>query len=85
MDHRSANILEDYAALIRRKGLAVPAVFFLEMYKPLSVVASEGLRFFSPFLSPFVSRERLVLFFELLNDRTNLEWLIHLIEKKGER
>ncbi len=90
MDHTDRKTepapVERAALWIVEKGLAMPAVFLLEMHKPVAPVGSMMLLGAMPFLGPFVgfgAIERAALFAE---DRGNIERLIRRIEElDGER
>lgn len=74
-------ILERIAQGIVRRGMAAPAVLFLELNKPLSFVASQSLIVLTPFLAPFVGIENVHRFSQLLEKRENVERLIDRIEQ----
>jgi len=74
-------LVETFAHAIVRKGLATPAVFLLELHKPVAPLGSVLLLGAMPFLAPFVgfsTLERLALFVE---ERSNVERLIARIEE----
>lgn len=74
-------ILERIAQGIVRRGMAAPAVLFLEMNKPLSFVASQSLIVLTPFLAPFVGIDNVYRYSRLLEQRENVERLIERIEQ----
>lgn len=63
------------------KGFVTPAVFFLELMKPLSLLGSHALVFFGPILTPFIRQEKYYRATELLEDPKNVEFLISEIER----
>lgn len=67
---------------IKKRGLEVPAVFFLEMHKPLANVAGQASIVFSPFLAPFIGMNNVHDYSRLMMDRENFERLIASIEEK---
>jgi hypothetical protein len=73
--------LERIAQGIVRRGMAAPAVLFLELNKPLSFVASQSLIVLTPFLAPFVGLENVHRYSRLLEKRENVELLIERIEQ----
>ena len=77
-------IIETVAEKIVRFRMSVPAVLFLEMSKPMSVLGSSALVFFGPFITLFVDSTKFYQFTELLEDRENIEKVISAIEKKEE-
>ncbi len=85
MDHTEQETesaaVERAARWIVEKGLATPAVFLLEMHKPVAPLGSMMLLGAMPFLGPFVGFgviERAALFAE---DRGNVERLITRTEE----
>lgn len=77
-------IIETVAEKIVRFRMSVPAVLFLEMSKPMSVLGSSALVFFGPFITLFADSTKFYQFTELLEDRENIEKVISAIEKKEE-
>ena len=75
-------LLDKVADQIVRRGLTVPAVFFLESSKPLSYVGSQALLFLEPFIRAFLDMESYGRFVRLLEDRDNYERLIETIEER---
>jgi len=80
-DEQRDAILERIAQGIVRRGMAAPAVLFLELNKPLSFVASQSLVVLTPFLAPFVGVENVHRYGRLLEKRENVERLIDRIEQ----
>jgi hypothetical protein len=80
-DEERDAILERIAQGIVRRGMAAPAVLFLELNKPLSFVASQSLLVLTPFLAPFVGIENVYRYSRLLEKRENVERLIERIEQ----
>jgi acyl-CoA reductase-like NAD-dependent aldehyde dehydrogenase len=73
-------LIEKIADGVVKRGMATPAVLFLEMHKPLSFAASQSLIVTSPLIGPFVGVERLQAAAQVLKDRDNIERLICRIE-----
>jgi hypothetical protein len=61
--------------------METPAILFLEMHKPLSFIASQGLVTTSPLIAPFIGIENVQIASQLLADRKNVELLIDRIEE----
>ncbi len=80
-DEERDAILERIAQGIVQRGMAAPAVLFLELNKPLSFVASQSLIVLTPFLAPFVGLENVHRYSRLLEKRENVELLIERIEQ----
>ncbi|MGI6620786.1 MAG: hypothetical protein ACOX35_04950 [Bacillota bacterium] len=77
-EKRRDEIVEAIAQKAKQYGLAVPAIFFLEMNKPLSYIGGQVMHFFSPMIGVFFETfEDYAYFFD---DRKNVELLIQRIE-----
>jgi hypothetical protein len=76
----SEQLIEQLAWQISRWRLAQPAIFFLEVTKPLSFVASQGLLLCEPILGFFYGEPRIGDYANLLANRSNVEHLIARIE-----
>jgi hypothetical protein len=73
-------VLDKIASQVVGRGLETPAILFLEMHKPLTFMASQGLVVTSPLLAPLIGFERVHTVSRLLEDRSNVERLIRRIE-----
>ncbi|HIN26338.1 MAG TPA: hypothetical protein EYM74_03405 [Candidatus Marinimicrobia bacterium] len=69
------------AARIHRSGLVTPAIFFLELTKPLALIGSHGMIFFGPIINAFINTEGYYKAAELFEEPANVELLIREIEK----
>jgi len=65
-------------------GFVTPAVFFLEMVKPMSLLGSHFLVFIGPLVSAFLRADRYYRATELLEEPRNVEFLISEIERLDE-
>ncbi len=63
------------------RGFVTPAVFFLELMKPFSLLGSHALVFFGPMITAFMDKEKYYRVTELLEDPKNVEFLITEIER----
>jgi len=80
---RRDEIIEAIAKRIDQFGMLVPAIFFLEMNKPLSYIGGQAMHFFAPIVSVFFNTfEDYAYFFE---DRKNVELLIQKLESLSEK
>ncbi|NCO42754.1 MAG: hypothetical protein COZ06_24215 [Armatimonadetes bacterium CG_4_10_14_3_um_filter_66_18] len=79
-DERDA-LIDSCARRIVGYGLETPAIFLLEMHKPLSFLGSQALLFASPCLAPFMGLERTEDFAALLNEPANVDLLLDRIEE----
>jgi len=77
-------VISRIAQKIIDKGFVTPAVFFLELMKPLSLLGSHALVFFGPILTAFVRQDRYYRATELLEDPQNVEFLLTEIERIDE-
>jgi hypothetical protein len=80
----------DQDELIRRlanevsgRGLAAPAILFLEFYRPLSYLGGQCLFLAQPLLDCFVDSSALTHFAELLDNGDAVESLIRCLEEKA--
>lgn len=79
--HSDRQLITRLAQKIVQHGLAVPAVFFLEMVKYLSFFGGQLMVFFGPIITVFVQSESYYRYAELLEDRKNVEFLLSEIER----
>ena len=63
------------------RGFVTPAVFFLELMKPFSLLGSHALVFFGPIITAFMHKDKYYRITELLEDPKNVEFLISEIER----
>jgi len=77
-DKRRDEIIEAIAKRVQQFGLIVPAIFFLEMNKPLSYIGGQAMHFFAPIVGVFFDTfEDYAYFFD---NRQNVELLIQKLE-----
>ena len=62
-------------------GLVTPAVFFLEMSKPLALLGSHSMVFFGPIVNAFVRTDGYYRAAEIFETPENFEFLISEIER----
>ena len=74
-------LILDLAHKIVKHGMAVPAIFFLEMVKYMSFFASQLLVFFGPVITVFIQSESYYKITHLLEERQNVEFLMIEIER----
>jgi len=75
------NLISDLAEKVVSRGMAVPAIFFLDMMKYLSFFGGQLMVFFGPIITAFISSQSYYKFAELLEDRNNVEFLLAEIER----
>ena len=78
-------LISNLAKKIVRHGLAVPAIFFLEMVKYLSFFGSQLMVFFGPIITVFITSSLYYKYAELLEDRNNIEFLLLEIERLSSK
>jgi hypothetical protein len=74
-------MIEKFAQMVDARGLHVPAIWFLELHKPLTFFASQSLLLSSGFLAPVFGPKKVQQFAKLLESRDNIELLIRRIEE----
>ena len=79
--------LKNLAHRIINSGLITPAIFFLEIIKPMSLLGSHALIFLGPILNSFIQSEDYYRKIEVFEKPENIELLLEMIEKidKNER
>ena len=77
-------LVDRVAEAVVRRGLQTPAVFALEIHRPVSFVASQGLIVLGPLLGPLLGLERMQNASRLLREPDGIEALIRRIEERAE-
>jgi hypothetical protein len=77
--------LAELSDLIVLRGFAEPAVFFLEMYKPLGGLCREFMVFLGPLVALFLGQKAATHITDLLSVPANVDELIQLIESRRMR
>jgi len=72
--------LQRLAEKIHGSGFVTPAVFFLEMTKPLALLGSHALVFFGPVLNAFIQSENYYRTVQVFEESANIELLLQMIE-----
>tara|TARA_Y100000814_G_scaffold230455_1_gene174355 strand:+ start:2137 stop:2400 length:264 start_codon:yes stop_codon:yes gene_type:complete len=75
-------IINNLASKIVNRGLAVPAIFFLESTKYITFIGSQFLVFLGPIATCFINNNKYYNIAEILEDRNNIELLILEIENR---
>ena len=81
-DERGA-LLETVALAVRRRGLQTPALFFIEMNRPLGFTACQGLIALAPFIAPLLGLDRVQKLGRLLADPRAVDELVTRLESPG--
>jgi len=74
-------LISNLAQKIVRHGMAMPAIFFLEMVKYMSFIGSQLMVFFGPVITVFIQSESYYKITHLLEERQNVEFLMLEIER----
>ena len=75
--------LQRAADEVCRRGLAVPAVFFLELYKPVTRLLHSGALVCAPLVTALFGARRLELVLSALESPARVERLIVMIEERS--
>ena len=79
---QNQKLIEQLARKIERWRLVEAAIPILEVAKPFSFIASQGLLLCEPLLSFFYDQPRVADYAELLADRSNMERLISRLSQE---
>ncbi len=83
-EERRAELIEAMARFAVERGLAAPAIIFLELHRPLAFIGSQAGIVFSPFLVALFGFERVDEYTQLMSERENWDRLIERIEELEE-
>jgi len=83
-EERKEELIEALARFVVERGLAAPAVLFLELHCPLAFVGSQAGIVFSPFLVALFGFQRVDEYTQLMSERENWDRLIERIEELEE-
>ena len=73
-------MIEKIADWVVKRGMAVPAILFLESVRPLSYVGAQVVVFFAPALEFLFDPVRISTFVNLMEDKRNVGILLQEIE-----
>ena len=85
LEEQDRQFLERIAKKIHDSGFVTPAVFFLEMTKPLSLLGSHALVFFGPIINAFIQSENYYRSVQVFEESANVELLLQMIESLEEQ
>ena len=74
-------LISNLAEKIVKHGMAVPAIFSLEMVKYMSFIGSQLMVFFGPVITVFIQSESYYKITHLLEERQNVEFLMLEIKR----
>ena len=81
---QSEQLIEQLTEQISRWRLTMPAILLLQVTRPLSLIASQGLLLCQPFLSFVYDAPRVADYAEMLADRANIDRLVARLEAEEE-
>ncbi len=74
-------LIEQLAERIARRGLTAPAVILLEIFKPYSFIASQGLLLCQPLAGLLSLGGQVGAYADLLAERSNVDRLLACLEQ----
>jgi hypothetical protein len=80
-DQESEQLIEQLTQRVNRWNLKLPAILFLQVTRPLSFLASQGMLLCQPVLSFFWASQRITAYAELLGDRAHIDRLVARLEE----
>ena len=83
--HDTQLLIDKVAKKIVHLKLGFVAILFLESVRPLNIVSSQILHFFTPFVHSFGDFKDYENFAYLLEDRKSIDLLLDAIEKEEEK
>ncbi len=75
-----ADLVSRLAREVVRRGMATPALAFLEMSQPLNFVTSQALHFFQPMITAVADTSAPEAFATLLEHRGSIDYICRTIE-----
>jgi hypothetical protein len=75
-------LFDQIAEQVVRRGLVTPAVFFLELHRPLGFLAGQATHVLSPFLGALFGLGNVHRLARLLEDPTSVDRLLERIEQR---
>jgi hypothetical protein len=78
-------VVEKVCAEVVRRGLATPALVFLEVFRPLNYLGSQVMHFFRPIVSVILDGDGYRHFSEFLEHRQSVDYLRGRIEELDDQ
>jgi len=82
---RRGQLIDRLVEQITRRGLTVPAVLLLDLFRPFSFIASQGLLLCQPLSTWMNAEQQIADYAGLLADRSNLDHLVARLEQGANR
>jgi len=80
LTQQDIQFIKNIAKRIYNSGLVTPAVFFLEMTKPLALLGSHFLIFLGPVVNAFIQSDKYYRSAQVFEEPKNIERLLQAIE-----
>ena len=80
LDEQDKLFIERIAKKIYDSGFTTPAIFFLEMTKPLALLGSHFLIFLGPVINSFIQSDNYYRSVQVFEESANIEYLLKKIE-----
>ena len=81
LDKQDKLFIERIAKKIYDSGFTTPAIFFLEMTKPLALLGSHFLIFLGPVVNSFIQSDNYYRSAQVFEESANIEYLLKKIEQ----
>ncbi len=81
LSDQDKNFITRLAKRIQTSGFVTPAIFFLEMTKPLALLGSHAMVFFGPIVNSFIKADGYYRAAELFEEPDTIEFLLSEIER----
>ena len=81
---QSEQLIEHLTKQISRWRLTVPAILFLQVTRPLTFIASQGLLLAQPLLSFVYDAPRIEDYAQLLSDKASIDQLVSRLEEEEQ-
>jgi len=78
-------VVDKVCAEVVRRGLAAPALLFLEVFRPLNYLGSQVMHFFRPIVNIVLDGDGYRHFSEFLEHRQSVDYLRERIEELDDR
>lgn len=78
-------VVDKVCAEVVRRGLAAPALLFLEVFRPLNYLGSQLMHFFRPIVTVILDGDGYRHFSEFLEHRQSVDYLRERIEELDDR
>ena len=81
LNEKELALITKLIAVVRKRGLTIPASMFLESVQPLNYIGSQAMAFFRPFLTFFFTPAEYDMFQGILEKRDGIKKIIEELEK----